>query len=166
MRLVTDMAPPSSTWRDRKPTKLRDQQRSKVYAAKRAAFPDRNPDMTLAQVESYVAEVWRSDLVAKILGPMRERQREPDVSDGRGRRSAASFGGRIAIPRWGRTKSVILHELAHELTWERPAHGPKFCENFLALVERFMGYEARDRLGAEMLKRRVKTRPAKKAVKR
>lgn len=146
----------------RRSTRPRDTQRSKVYAAENAAFDkSKSEGMSVEDVERFVAEVWRSD-TAKA---MRVAKGDPDrgaprVADGRGCRWARGGVGKITIPLWARSRWIVLHELAHSLTSRRhAAHGPEFCRNYLELVERFLGFEARERLGWEMLKRRVKTRP-------
>lgn len=51
----------------------------------------------------------------------------------------------IAIPiktRWALTESVVLHELAHSIAHDSPAHGARFAGTFLELVQQFMGEEA------------------------
>lgn len=142
----------------RRRTTTRDQQRSRVYAAENAAFDkSKSEGMTVEQVERFVEEVWNSRTVERMRRSIWTRA--PRVHDGRGHRRAVSYGGMIAIPLWARSRWVVLHELAHELTTQEPAHGPHFVANYLTLVERFLGFEARERLGAEMRKRNVKTRP-------
>lgn len=148
---------------------VRDSQRSKVYASEKAVFPIVNEWhgaltrpvglLSLQECEAYVAKVWSHAWVANF--PTKGRSSTPPtVRDGRGTRRAYSYGGEIGLPRWARKEWVILHELAHELTADKfAAHGPEFVACYLRLVETFLGFEQRQKLGAEFLKRRVKTRP-------
>ncbi len=137
----------------------RDSQRSRVYAAEKAAFSEWAARLTLEQCEAYVAKVWARVWDADFPTSNRGSQ-PPTVKDGRGTRRALSYGGTIGLPRWARKEWVILHELAHELTARKFAgHGPEYVACYLQLVEIFLGFEQREKLGAEFLKRRVKTRP-------
>jgi putative metallohydrolase (TIGR04338 family) len=115
--------------------------------------------LSLEECEAYVAKVWSRVWDAGF--PTKGRSSTPPtVKDGRGTRCAYSYGGEIGLPRWARKEWVILHELAHELTANKfAAHGPEFVACYLRLVEIFLGFEQRQKLGAEFLKRNVKTRP-------
>jgi hypothetical protein len=143
------------------PRTVRDSQRSKCYAAERAAYPDRDGPgpLTIAECEKLANEMVEYARRVGIVGTWR---RHPiRVADGRGRRAAgASWGGNeITLPRWARRVEVVAHEVAHCISPEQPPHGPHWVERFLRLIERFDGFEARQRLGAEMVKRGVRTRP-------
>ncbi len=65
------------------------------------------------------------------------------VFDGRGSQLARGrfVNGEfhLTLPRWARVELIILHELAHCLSWD--GHGPVFCSYYLKLVRRFMGEE-------------------------
>ncbi len=65
-----------------------------------------------------------------------------EVRDGRSRRSAAGAFGVIKMPKWSRTKLIILHEVAHAITTEPPGHGRQFARIYLDLVTRFLGVDA------------------------
>lgn len=142
----------------------RDSQRSKVYAAEDAAFT-RNaaPTMkSLDEVEAYVK---------KVLGSAWFQKRylicNVNVEDGRGRRNAYAnaLTNTIKMPKWSRSEWVILHEISHLVSSLNPAHGWQFCENYLALVQHFLGKESADRLRREFKARRVKfTKPRAKRV--
>ena len=144
----------------------RDSQQSKVYAAERAAFPatEYPADLDLEFIQAKVNQIWKNDFIRErfSLWPT-----PPQVKDGRARRSAYGGPDDQGYPRWSRMIWVVLHESAHSIHLqgqsmfgaenERDAfHGPRFCHIYLTLVERFMGFEARERLGAEFRKRRVK----------
>lgn len=125
----------------------RDTQRSKVYAAENVVYPKSPEGLTVAEVQEFVTKVVRSSWWA---------DRYPTglvaVNDGRGRRSACAIGRvEISIPRWARSRHVVLHELAHiamtRLHGSRVAdHGWEFCSAELALVRRFIGVAAHDAL--------------------
>jgi putative metallohydrolase (TIGR04338 family) len=154
----------------------RDSQRSKVYAAERAAFPQRNENLTTAEAQAII-DKWSSSAYLRKRYP---RAAYPlEVRDGRGRRNAAYLGhyspsengylshGRyaIAIPKWGRSKWVLAHEFAHHLVGMRDGawHDWKFVEAYLYVVRVFLGKGTEETLKAEMKARRVKWR---KPVKR
>jgi hypothetical protein len=62
------------------------------------------------------------------------------VTDGRGRRHACGSREAIKLPRWARTRAVVLHECAHGLA--RDMHGPEFVAVYVGLLERFAGLDA------------------------
>jgi putative metallohydrolase (TIGR04338 family) len=61
-----------------------------------------------------------------------------------------SAGRRIVIPdgqnRWALRELVVLHELAHHVTWvqnlDAAAHGPEFVANYITMLERVMAPQA------------------------
>jgi len=57
---------------------------------------------------------------------------------------------------------VILHEVAHALTSQRPAHGPHFAACFLSLVRHFIGHPEAAALKAAFKAEHVRTRPKRK----
>lgn len=142
-----------STIRERQ----RDRQRSKVYAAEMAthSWPKKEERMSLEECEQFVLEVWSHPLVSTGLAK-RRTSRPPCLTDGRSRRRAASFGGRVALPRLHRCKWVILHELAHELSVFPESHGPEFCGIYLRLVLRHLGFDVYVALSKQMIARNVR----------
>src|SRR5262249_27229542 len=69
------------------------------------------------------------------------------VTDGRGSGVAWADRGALHLPRWARRKLVVLHELAHVVTWTcygacKQAHGRTFARVYLVLVRRVLGQEA------------------------
>jgi len=58
----------------------------------------------------------------------------------------------IKLPRWARTRAVVLHECAHGMADDR--HGPGFVAAYVALLERFAGLD-RGRLLATLAAARV-----------
>lgn len=137
---------------------LRDSQRSKVYAAERAALAKfaSPPFATHADAQGYVD---------RLLASAWWKRRWPEVrkvkiKTGRG---CYSSGGSITLNSWGLTQEyVILHELAHEIIWatightKTPAHGRDFCRFYLELVGHKMGEADRKALKAAFQEGKVK----------
>lgn len=131
----------------------RDTQKSKVYAAERAAralLDDKNVGSMLG-VWTFIERVQRDRWFRRHYGYHRFQ-----VSDGRGTRIARGGGNWLNLPRWSRTPVVMLHEIAHCLTPDDVGHGWRFCATHLALVRHFMGKEAHDRLRACYREHRVR----------
>lgn len=120
----------------------RDSQRIKVYRAG-WEFEELLPDRYILNIHSIRA--W----VAGIVQSEWWKRRYPaiqqiEVKDGRGRRQAGGrndrFGAMITLPRSLRHQETILHELAHVVTPHSVAsHGKMFVQQYLALVDEWMG---------------------------
>ena len=144
--------------------RARDTQRRRVYRSEWTAF-GRSECITPDEVLALVREVWEYAPLRKRPGVEWE-PRPPRVSFGRGRRSW-SYGGHICISRTRCYRFVVLHELAHELTyWEEPGHGGQWVETYLFLVEAFMGFDAAQKLRASFRENRVVTTKAAEAKRR
>lgn len=120
----------------------RDSRRKRLYDAERAAFPEfYGPPLPLPEVRRWVARIERSRWWTGRFG-----RTTLEVLDGRGRRKAGGWSGwrpGITLPRWSRTRPIVLHEIAHAV--QPPgtaAHGPEFCRLYLDLVGRWIGPEA------------------------
>lgn len=90
------------------------------------------PIMTMDECRAFVAMVYRK------LG----RVDPPRIKDGRGTTFARGGWRSINLPLWARTKPVILHELAHNLSardYIDDGHGPWYMRYFIDLVARFLG---------------------------
>lgn len=140
----------------------RDSQRSKVYAAEDAAFPRilGLARLDLNEMQRIVDKVCSSKLVQRKYP---RAKHAPLVTDGRARRSAAydHWRNQVKMPTWARTKSALLHELAHALTYQKgeAGHGWRFCECYLYLVRVYMSKGAEETLRAEFKARKVKFKP-------
>ena len=113
----------------------RDSQRSKLY---RWETPwKRDPSMTLPECRKLINRVY------KAFG----FDEAPVVKDGRGRYHATGSTFLVVLPRWARTKEVVLHEATHGLNpgWGG-GHGPVFARLYIELLVRYCGYSRR-RLG-------------------
>lgn len=148
--------------------KIRDSQKSKVYAAERRAFDaewgDKIEDGDLAATVRYVRQVEASATWRKILAKsgLRPIAHGLEIADGRGCRSARGSRTRLTLPVWARTRPVILHEMAHAATGDRVKHNWPFAAVYLLLVGTFMGSAARDRLKEEFRKARVRFTPPRR----
>jgi hypothetical protein len=89
-----------------------------------------------------VAYRWRE-------GPLSLRRggAPPQVADGRGRRHACGSRQVIKLPKWARTRPVVLHECAHGLAPDK--HGPEFVRVYVDFLVRFMDLD-RDALLASL----------------
>ncbi|AQT78147.1 hypothetical protein B1R94_01200 [Mycolicibacterium litorale] len=147
----------------------RDSQRSRVYAAEefvrtlfdRAAqhssrsidffgtqltLPPEGRFASMPSAQRYVDEVL-------ALPAVTDRWPGPGPLRVRGRRSATAAHyerqegtGVIAVPDrdsadWAMRELVVLHEIAHHLTPDGPAHGPEFTATFCELATMVMGPE-------------------------
>jgi putative metallohydrolase (TIGR04338 family) len=122
------------------PSPRRDTQRGKLYAAERVCQPPEPEFRTVIDCQVFVDEV---------IAEHREWfwPKYVCVQDGRGRRSACASFDTISVPRWARTRIVILHELAHIITPPPFAwHGPEFALNFLKLVRSVLGFDQYNKL--------------------
>lgn len=78
--------------------------------------------------------------------------RPPALGDGRGRRHACGSREVIKLPRWARTRVIVLHECAHGMT--RDGHGPAFVRAYVTLLCQFAGHD-RDRLETSLRAHKV-----------
>jgi putative metallohydrolase (TIGR04338 family) len=125
----------------------RDNQRSRCYAWERAvvaAFGARfyQPDFaTLEECEAFMNPIWRKERGRVGLA----HQRAPELARNLWgqQRATASSNHVLKLPKWARSRWVILHEMAHRLTPADEAHGPRFVGVLIGLVCRWIGYDAR-----------------------
>lgn len=141
--------------------KIRDSQKSKLYKAEKVLPSIVIGKKELLTSQAYVDKVWTSVWTKKHFQRSR-LYRSPMCADGRGRRNATGNLIVLQLPRWARTKATVLHELAHSLTGERPAHGWQFARNYLLLVQHFLGPEAAKALRTSYRKERVRYNPPRK----
>ena len=146
----------------------RDAQRSKVYAAEefvrtlfdRAAehgssveffgahltLPPEAKFGSLSGVQRYVDEVLALPAVRRRwpkMAPLRVRSRRASTAAHYENRGGA---GTIAVPddrdaEWAMRELVVLHEIAHHLCDEQPAHGSQYVTTLCTLAELIMGPE-------------------------
>ena len=150
---------------------MRDYQRSKVYAAEDKAFHLSNPPefKTMEECRAF-AETILSSQYWKSCGGLKRFK----LVDGRGRRRACSLGrsgkgtNAYALPRWARSRWVIIHEFSHGLTAYThdgaPWHGSIFCSHYLSLVRELLGNESAMRLEDSFIEHGVKYRTLNQAA--
>lgn len=125
----------------------RDNQRSRVYAWERAACRAllgqslHEPDyLDLQSCQAYAAPIWRAERgrlgLAKVLPPQIERPSWGQTS------ALAHSDHRITLPRWARSRWVILHEMAHRLTPRDEAHGARFVGVLIGMLSRHCDLDA------------------------
>jgi putative metallohydrolase (TIGR04338 family) len=144
----------------------RDSQRSKVYAAERFWRYSGGGRHVGARNERLETVPEMQAWVDKITASAWWQQRYPHVSkitvrDGAGQRRALGYPGRrmISMPKWSRSRGVILHEVAHVIAPTGTAwHGWEYCAELLALVQHFLGKEEADALRAAFDQERVRYR--------
>jgi putative metallohydrolase (TIGR04338 family) len=142
-----------------------------VYAAERSIEAWTNQgDMTLDEIRAWLTKIFASAWFKKHY----PKAKVWELKDGRGRRMAGGHGTRIhnecslTLPRWARSRAVVLHELAHGLVdlhapVDHAAHGWEFCEIFLDLVRHFLGRQAYEDLRSAFKEHRVRyTAPRKR----
>lgn len=117
--------------------RVRDTQKGKVYKWERQYHE--KATMSLDECASLAAKVTRHF-----------KMREVYIRDGRGCRSAYSYGGSIGLPKWSRQPTVVLHEMAHEVErWLRFGrvvawHGREFVGIEMYLLTKFGGHDIKD----------------------
>jgi putative metallohydrolase (TIGR04338 family) len=129
--------------------RTRDTQRSRVYAwegvACRAATGrgDDEPEFDkLEECEEFALPIWRAERGrvghAKVRAPSIERPNRGQT------RAIAHADHRITLPRWARSRWVILHEMAHRLNAGKDgaSHGPRFVGILVGLLARRLGLDA------------------------
>lgn len=161
---------------------MRDSQKSKVYRAEGLVKkPDANERLeTVEEIQAWINSItrkrwWRTYRLPSAEKASHRKYSIPyksiEVRDGRARRNASGGFGVIKMPRWSRTKLIILHEVAHAIQTERPSHGRQFARIYLDLVSRFIGVEAATQLkgayvavGVRSGPKRPTTNPGDRAV--
>lgn len=158
---------------------LRDNQRSRLYAAERAAFDYAKtaPDFkTLDECEEFLNKFISGKVFQRHFPYVKHWKIV--LRSGRGSRTALAdrrvIDGVechcITLPKWSRRKSVILHELAHHINDAEnrdvpyAAHGWQYAEIFLDLVRRGIGVEAQKALKNEFKARKVYTWEKKRSA--
>ena len=116
--------------------KPRDFQRARVYRWEAEhVFPRAGDRLSLERCRALVeaAYRWREEPGADPAWA------PPAVTDGRGRRHACGSRAAIKLPRWARTRAVVLHECAHGMADDQ--HGPGFVAAYVELLVRFAGLD-------------------------
>ena len=121
--------------RGRRLRRVRDFQRTKVYRWESLNVLPRDPaPISLEACRTLVARVFAVRQGVESIPPR--------VEDGRGRRHAAGSREVIKLPRWARTRPVVLHECAHGLSMD--GHGPDFVRAYVELLVEFLDADRDD----------------------
>lgn len=131
---------------------MRDTQKSRVYAAERAAA---GVDHWVQTIPNGELQGWVDNVLARRGVQARWGRCDIDVVLKRGG-SAYSWGGRITLPKGARNPWVVLHEIAHELTRATRSHGPEFAGVYLYLVRTVIGDDAGKAILAAYREHRVR----------
>jgi putative metallohydrolase (TIGR04338 family) len=125
----------------------RDNQKSRVYQWERHAISTLGggsigtPDFTdIASCAAFAEPIWRTE--RGRLGLPGQHAPSIERSSWGQRRALAHSNHRITLPRWARSRWVILHELAHRLSPNDEAHGPRFVGVLIGLASRHLDYDA------------------------
>jgi putative metallohydrolase (TIGR04338 family) len=129
------------------PLRPRDSQRSRVYAWERVAvatLPGRNlyeaEFNKIDECDEWARPIWRKE--RGRVGLAGTKAPSIESSSWGQRRALAHHDHRITLPRWARSRWVILHEMAHRLTPRDEAHGPRFVGVLIGLACRWLDYDA------------------------
>jgi putative metallohydrolase (TIGR04338 family) len=133
----------------------RDYQRQKVYDAESKvseftynAIHDKLPTVEWEYLQKYVLE-----MTQKPWFQARYPRQTIRVKDGRRCRRAHGGYGTIWMPKWSRSPMIILHEIAHAVSYmAADKHGPTYCGHYLYLVYNQLGVKAYDELRASFIK--------------
>lgn len=125
----------------------RDNQRSRVYAWERRAVFNatgrsiESPDwQTLGEVEAWLVPIWRAERGRVGLA----HQPAPELARNLWgmQRATATHSHTLKLPKWSRSKWIVLHEAAHRLTPTDEAHGGRFVGVLIGLAARHAGHDA------------------------
>lgn len=132
---------------------MRDNQRSRVYAAERGAFKWGQT------IPNHELSHW---LETQILSRawFRRRWGNQTVHVELGKGGGQAMHNLIRLGVGARNEWVFCHELAHVLTRQDPGHGTAFASVYLFLIKQVLGKDAEARLRAAFQMNRVKTRPS------
>ncbi len=137
----------------------RDTQRSRVYEWERAFVRSalgrsiHDPEFaTLEECEAFLAPIWRTERGrygrAKTPVPTLSRNLW-----GQRKATGSHWAHEIKLPRWARSRWVILHEAAHVMAGKAGGwHGPRFVGILIGVASRNMGIDGQAAidLAAEM----------------
>lgn len=144
-------------------SKKRDNQRARLYDAQKC-FLEKEAEMTIKEAQKFVNQVLshkRTKVLQQKYGIAHVYPTKIIVEASSG--CHATILNRdweivrlIRLSKSGRVKIIILHEIAHHITWGREAHGPEFAEVLLQFVTRYMGKDEGDKLANAFHEKRVR----------
>jgi putative metallohydrolase (TIGR04338 family) len=147
-------------------TKPRDSQRQRLYDAQSlAGFYEIGEVMTIKEAQKFVNQVLSHKKTRTLFNQYRfvfgtfPSKILVEVGNG----SHATITTRdwetvrlIRLNKWGRNKFIVLHEIAHHITWGRESHGAEFADVLLQFTTRYLGKPDADKLANAFNEKRVK----------
>jgi hypothetical protein len=148
-------------------TKPRDGQRQKVYdAQKDGGFYKVESVMTIKEAQKFVNQVLSHQKTKKLYYKYRFSNSSlfPTkivVEAGSGSHATMRYRDwelvrLIRLRKSGRNKFIVLHEIAHHITWGRESHGPEFADVLLQFTSRYLGKAEGDKLASAFHNKRVR----------
>jgi putative metallohydrolase (TIGR04338 family) len=147
-------------------TKPRDSQRQRLYDAQRlAGFYDTGEVMTIKEAQKFVNQVLSHKKTRQLHGKYRFQfsiyPTKIIVEPGSGNHATMRHRDwqvvrLIRLNKFGRNKFIILHEIAHHITWGRESHGPEFADVLLQFTTRYLGKPEADKLANAFNEKRVR----------
>ena len=147
-------------------TKPRDGQRQRLYDAQRlAGFYDKGEVMTIKEAQKFVNQVISHKKTRQLHGKYRFQfsiyPTKIVVEAGSGNHATMRHRDwevvrLIRLSKAGRNKFIVLHEIAHHITWGRESHGPEFADVLLQFTTRYLGKPEADKLANAFNEKRVR----------
>ena len=136
----------------------RDSQRSRVYKAESAVFDMHRGMLNQEEVLLFRDKTLSSEYWREAKGYKRVLLRFNKST------SQSSFFDHsdksISLPLWAMKKDVVIHEMAHSLTFKEdktlPGHGKVFCSHYLNLVAELLGESEAERLEISFWEHKVR----------
>lgn len=148
-------------------TKPRDSQKQRLYDAQRlAGFYDTGEVMTIKEAQKFVNQVLSHKKTKSLFNQYRfpmggSCPTKIIVESGNG--NHATIRNRnwetvrlIRLNKFGRNKFIVLHEIAHHITWGRESHGAEFADVLLQFTTRYLGKPDADKLANAFNEKRVR----------
>jgi hypothetical protein len=140
----------AATWLgDRRTNRPRDGQRQKVYNAENAAVT-MGEFVSFAQQVVFVREVESSTFWQSLVGYEVIEIKQAKIGADKSSARYSTWSVTFAQNSFHRSKHVVLHEMAHLMTYKLhkgvAGHGPEFCGILIELTREFRGDDIADKL--------------------
>ncbi len=138
----------------------RDPTAASLYAAEEAAFERGLPGTVAGLMLVHLDWLTTKRYVEHVADDSWFRRNWPHahprpVFIRRGAAAVAKADGRIVLPQGTRGPIYLLHEIAHVAAGYKADHGPDFVSVYLALLRRYVGAPAANRLMKELTRATV-----------
>ena len=147
-------------------TKPRDSQKQRLYDAQAlSGLHGGGNEMSIKEAQKFVNQVLSHQRTKKLHEQYRfQFSTYPSkiiVEAGSG--NHATYRHRnwelvrlIRLNKGGRNKFIVLHEIAHHITWGRESHGAEFADVLLQFTTRYLGKPDADKLANAFNEKRVR----------